>query len=227
MGLVNGRMQCQFTWWDKPNTPDPKLWFCDLYRKDQTPYDPQEIELIRRITRDKTIDFAARDYARPQPGPGEIPDTDPRLQYSEGWTAWRGGGPRFGTLHYHNTAGGRMDVGFEGPAVHLVYKVGPDCGLAQILIDGRPATAPHGGELKADAAGNAVLDMYGADVDWNHRVPIARGLRREAHVDGPCHRAEECPVLELLRTDRRRRRGLIGPYRRSTTSSANAAIACL
>jgi len=40
-GLVNGRMQCQFTWWDKPGTPEPKLWFCDLCRKDHTPYDPR------------------------------------------------------------------------------------------------------------------------------------------------------------------------------------------
>jgi hypothetical protein len=36
--------------------------------------------------------------------------------------------------------------------------------------------------LKADASGNAVLDMYGAAVDWNHRVPIARGLATGNHV---------------------------------------------
>ena len=181
-GLVNGRMQCQFTWWNKPATPEPKLWFCDLYHKDHTPYDRREIELIRQITRDKTIDFAAKDYSRPQPGLGEIPDTDPSVKYSEGWTAWNGSGPCFGTLHYHNAAGGRADIGFDGRAVHLVYKVGPDCGVAQVLIDGKPADRQHGGELKSDASGNVVLDTHGVRVDWNHRVLIARGLPPGKHT---------------------------------------------
>ena len=181
-GLVNGRMQCQFTWWDKPGTPEPKLWFCDLYHKDHTPYDPKEIELIGHITRDKKIDFAAADYSRPQPGPGEISDTDPRLKYSDGWTAWSGSGPRFGTLHYHNLAGGRVDVDFQGTAVYLVHKVGPDCGLAQVLIDDKPATKQGGGKLMADASDSAVLDTYGAAVDWNHRVSIARNLRPGKHT---------------------------------------------
>ena len=34
--------------------------------------------MIRRVTADKKVDFAARDYSRPQPAPGEISDTDPR-----------------------------------------------------------------------------------------------------------------------------------------------------
>jgi hypothetical protein len=181
-GLVNGRMQCQFTWWDKRGTPEPKLWFCDLYRKDNTPYDPKEIELIGRITADKNVDFAARDYSRPQPAPGEIPDTDRSMKYSDGWTLWNGIGPRCGTLHYQNAAGGRVDIGFDGTGAHLVYKVGPDCGLAQVLIDGKPAAKQGGGELKADASGSAVLDMYGATVDWNHRVLIARGLPPGKHT---------------------------------------------
>jgi len=181
-GLVNGRMQCQFTWWDKRGTPEPKLWFCDLYHKDNTPYDRKEIELICRITADKSVDFAARDYSRPQPAPGEIPDTDRSVKYSDGWTLWNGSGPRCGTLHYHNAAGGRVDIGFDGTAVHLVYKVGPDCGLAQVRIDGKPATKQGGGELKADASGNAVIDTYGTAVDWNHRALIARGLPPGKHT---------------------------------------------
>jgi len=52
-GLVNGRMQCQFSWWSKPGSPEPKVWFHDLFRKDGTPYDPAEIEVIRRVTAEK------------------------------------------------------------------------------------------------------------------------------------------------------------------------------
>lgn len=68
-GLVNGRMQCQFGWNSKRGSPEPKVWFHDLYHKDGRPYDPKEIEAIRKTTADKRIDFTAADYSRPQPDP--------------------------------------------------------------------------------------------------------------------------------------------------------------
>jgi hypothetical protein len=49
-GLVNGRMQCQFPWWSKRGSPEPKVWFHDIFRRDGTPYDPAEIEAIRKVT---------------------------------------------------------------------------------------------------------------------------------------------------------------------------------
>ncbi len=49
-GLVNGRMQCQFPWWSKRGSPEPKVWFHDIFRRDGTPYDPAEIEAIRKAT---------------------------------------------------------------------------------------------------------------------------------------------------------------------------------
>jgi hypothetical protein len=52
-GLVNGRMQCQFGWGSKRGSPEPKIWFHDLYHKDGTPYDPKEIESIRKTTHDE------------------------------------------------------------------------------------------------------------------------------------------------------------------------------
>lgn len=181
-GLVNGRMQCQFGWSSKRGDPEPKVWFHDLYHRDGRPYDPQELAAIRQTTADKRIDFAAADYSKLQPDPGEVTDSDRRIKYSAGWTAWTGGGPRYGALHYHNQAGGRAEITFEGTGVQLVYKVGPDCGLAQLLLDGQPASKAHGGELPADATGAAVLDTYGAAVDWNHRVLVARNLARGTHV---------------------------------------------
>ncbi|MHB8973410.1 MAG: hypothetical protein ACYC3X_09220 [Pirellulaceae bacterium] len=97
-------------------------------------------------------------------------------------TAWSGEGPRYGTLHYHKQAGGRADITCEGTGIYLVYKVGPDCGLAELLVDGRPASNPQGGELVSNASGAAVLDTYGATVDWNHRVLVARDLAPGTHV---------------------------------------------
>ena len=58
-GLVNGRGQCQFAWFHKKGTPEPKVWFHDLFHKDGTPYDPAEHEVIRATTADKTINWAA------------------------------------------------------------------------------------------------------------------------------------------------------------------------
>jgi hypothetical protein len=54
-GLVNGRTQCQFSWKDKPGTPEPKVWFHDLFHRDGKPYDPAEHESIRRLTADKKL----------------------------------------------------------------------------------------------------------------------------------------------------------------------------
>ncbi len=51
-GLVNGRMQCQFPWWSKRGAPEPKVWFHDLFHTDGRPYDPAEIEVIRKISGD-------------------------------------------------------------------------------------------------------------------------------------------------------------------------------
>lgn len=48
-GLVNGRTQCQFPWWNKPNDPIHEAgWFHDIFHKDGTVYRPKEIEVIKR-----------------------------------------------------------------------------------------------------------------------------------------------------------------------------------
>ncbi len=64
-GLVNGRTQCQFAWSDKPGTPEPKVWFHDLFHKDGTPYDPAEHEVIQKVTADKKFDWSETEKARP------------------------------------------------------------------------------------------------------------------------------------------------------------------
>jgi hypothetical protein len=191
-GLANGRSQCQFPWWSKRGDPEPKVWFTDLLHRDGRPYDAAEVAVIRKLAADKRTDFAARDYTRMQPAPGEILDTDPRVRYSEGWTLWRGPDPLGGTLHYHNRAGGTAEIAFEGTGITLIHKVGPDCGIAQLLLDGKPATSTHGGALGADPNGNASLDTYSAQVDWNHRTLAAQGLAPGKHT------------LKIVGTGRRR-----------------------
>lgn len=49
-GLVKGRIQTYYPWGSKPGTPEPKLWFHDLLHPDGTPYNPVEIEVIRKFS---------------------------------------------------------------------------------------------------------------------------------------------------------------------------------
>ncbi|HPO29854.1 MAG TPA: 1,4-beta-xylanase, partial [Candidatus Hydrogenedentes bacterium] len=51
-GLVNGRSQTIYPWdsWQRPYTEEPKPWFHDIFRQDGTPYDPEEVALIRKLT---------------------------------------------------------------------------------------------------------------------------------------------------------------------------------
>jgi hypothetical protein len=53
--------------------------------------------------------------------------------------------------------------------VTLIHKVGPDCGIARVLIDGEPAA-------------EGLLDTYGPTVEWNHESTLARNLPEERHV---------------------------------------------
>ncbi len=49
-GLVAGRTQTYYSWGSPKGAPMPEVWMCDVLRPDGTPYDPAEIEMIRRFT---------------------------------------------------------------------------------------------------------------------------------------------------------------------------------
>ncbi len=49
-GLVSGKTQTIYPWGSKPGSPEPKVWFHDLFRADGTPFDMKEIELFRTHT---------------------------------------------------------------------------------------------------------------------------------------------------------------------------------
>jgi len=51
-GLVDGKTQTKYAWDEKEwGGKEPALWFHDILRKDGTPYDPGEVELIRSLTK--------------------------------------------------------------------------------------------------------------------------------------------------------------------------------
>ncbi|HEX8359208.1 MAG TPA: cellulase family glycosylhydrolase [Longimicrobium sp.] len=51
-GMVQGKSQTIYPWdsWNRRYTAEPEVWFHDIFRTDGTPYDPREVELIRRLT---------------------------------------------------------------------------------------------------------------------------------------------------------------------------------
>lgn len=52
-GFVAGKSNTIFAWgtWQTPETaPEPAVWFHDIFRTDGSPFDPQEVEYIRRTT---------------------------------------------------------------------------------------------------------------------------------------------------------------------------------
>lgn len=168
-GLVNGRTQCQFAWYHRRGTPEPKVWFHDLFRPDGKPYDMAEHEAIRKTTASRAIDWSAADYSKPQAGSGQPAHAEDGIQFSAGWTRWTGSGPRKDRLHYSNTAGTTASWETRGSTVTLVHKIGPDCGQARILIDGNPAP-------------KAEIDTYSPAVEWNWHTVIGTNLLAGRHV---------------------------------------------
>jgi len=50
-GLVSGKTNTIFAWDTPiPDGSEPKLWFHDIFRRDGTPYKPEEVELIKKLT---------------------------------------------------------------------------------------------------------------------------------------------------------------------------------
>lgn len=50
-GLVNGKTQTHLPWGSKRGDPEPKPWHHDLFRRDGSPYDPEEAAFIRGFLR--------------------------------------------------------------------------------------------------------------------------------------------------------------------------------
>jgi len=49
-GFVYGKTQTVYPWGSKPNAPEPAIWHHDIFRKDGSPFDANEIEVIKKLT---------------------------------------------------------------------------------------------------------------------------------------------------------------------------------
>jgi hypothetical protein len=49
-GFVAGKIQTEYPWGSEAGGPEPKIWFHDIFRKDGTPFDTDEVKLIKALT---------------------------------------------------------------------------------------------------------------------------------------------------------------------------------
>jgi hypothetical protein len=105
----------------------------------------------------------------PMKRPGPAAHSEGRLAFSAGWTCWRGDGPHGGGLHYSRQPEASVAIDFEGSSVAVLYKAGPDCGIARVVIDGQ-------------AGRSLELDTYSATVEWNRRTMVANDLPAGPHT---------------------------------------------
>lgn len=105
----------------------------------------------------------------PMARPGPSPHCENGINYSRGWTCWPAHGPPDGGLHHSNTADATAVWENRGGEVTLIHKTGPDCGIARVFINDRPAATPE-------------LDTYSPQVDWNHRTVLATKLPPGTHT---------------------------------------------
>ncbi len=54
-GLVNGRSNTVFPWGSPAETPEPPVWFHDIFRTDGTPFDEREIAFLRQMTANELV----------------------------------------------------------------------------------------------------------------------------------------------------------------------------
>lgn len=58
-GLVNGKTQTDLPWGHRPGDPPPKIWQHDLYHGDHSPYDSNEVRILKEnILNSKTEEYA-------------------------------------------------------------------------------------------------------------------------------------------------------------------------
>lgn len=116
---------------------------------------------------------------------------DDGATYRGHWTRWTGKGPLQDRLFYAVSPESTVTWEFSGSDVTLIHKVGPDCGIAEILIDGQPAKVRE-------------LETYGREVQWNHRTVLASGVTPGNHVvhcPAVWTRVRQRPLTRALRTE--------------------------
>jgi hypothetical protein len=97
------------------------------------------------------------------------PFVEEGISFTTGWQRWNGQGPAGDRLWFASATGEHATKTVRGQRITLILKHAPDCGIATVTVDGRPADKSQ-------------IDTFQPEVDWNHRTVIAEGLSPRNHV---------------------------------------------
>ncbi|MEI6178109.1 MAG: cellulase family glycosylhydrolase, partial [Verrucomicrobiota bacterium] len=95
------------------------------------------------------------------------PFTDESITFSASWEKFAGIGPASDRLWYASTKGETAQKEVSGTSVEVVFKHGPDCGIAGVTVDGKPV---------------ADVDTYAKEIDWNKKTVVAKDLSPGKHT---------------------------------------------
>lgn len=100
-------------------------------------------------------------------GLSRVEETEAAFDFSSGWSAWLSGVHSGGSARFTRSVGSSVDVTFTGPEVALWSHVGPDRGIAEVLVDG---------------VSFGQVDLYRSAWRAQERVFTAAGLGAGQHV---------------------------------------------
>ena len=94
--------------------------------------------------------------------------TEDDITFEGGWQRFSGQGPAGGRLWHAGNPDDSATKTVSGSTIVVVLKHGPDCGIATVKIDGKPAAV-------------AEIDTYSKEVDWNRRTVVGHDLPPGPH----------------------------------------------
>lgn len=111
-------------------------------------------------------------------GPGYHQETHPALNWELNWLDISHHGYSLGQARGSPVASATLRFRFRGTAVSLVVRKGPDAGIALVRINGSQSLAHR---LAKDEGGQAVLDLYAPEQQWQAEVLLADRLPDREH----------------------------------------------
>ncbi len=174
---VEGMERARREW---PWMPMINLWH--FYWPQAHPDDPtQHFAVVDADFAPRPVLTALQQNMRAPPvlGPGHHQETHPALSWEGDWLDIGGESYSLDQARGSPQAGARLRFRFQGTAVSLVVRRGPDTGIAEVRINGSQALAHR---LDKDAGGQAMLDLYAPENQWQQEVLLADRLPDREHV---------------------------------------------
>jgi hypothetical protein len=108
---------------------------------------------------------------------GHFQETAPAVQADERWHTAVAPQASGQALLESDQPGASLTIAFRGNSLDLIARRGPQEGQLLVTHDGRNVPG-----LPVDDQGRSYIDLYSPAIEWQARLPIARGLGSGQHV---------------------------------------------